>query len=116
MIVVSIIAMLAVIAIPNYLRVRKRSQATEVLEDLRVIDSAIDQYALEFHKSSGDAVGWADVQMYVKNGSRLFTSGGIDIIGNAFQIPTVDTLPKVTDATFAALSDVAPRAFWSPYK
>jgi len=42
MIVVAIIALLAAIAVPNFLRARKRSQATQVLEDLRLIDSAID--------------------------------------------------------------------------
>ena len=47
MIVVAIIALLAAIAVPNFLRARKRSQATRILEDLRQIDSAIDQYAIE---------------------------------------------------------------------
>ena len=40
MIVVAIIALLAAIAVPNFLRARKRSQATRILEDLRIIDSA----------------------------------------------------------------------------
>src|SRR5664279_1036933 len=47
MIVVAIIALLAAIAVPNFLRSRKRSQATQVLEDLRIIDSAVDLYAIE---------------------------------------------------------------------
>ncbi|MEO6786925.1 MAG: prepilin-type N-terminal cleavage/methylation domain-containing protein, partial [Chthoniobacteraceae bacterium] len=42
MIVVAIIALLASIAVPNFLRSRKRSQATAILEDLRIIDSAVD--------------------------------------------------------------------------
>ena len=56
MIVVAIIALLAAIAVPNFLRARKRSQATRILEDLRMIDSAIDQYAIETNKTSGAAV------------------------------------------------------------
>ena len=60
MIVVAIIALLAAIAVPNFLRARKRSQATRVLEDLRMIDSAIDQYAIETNKVSGAAVAWND--------------------------------------------------------
>ena len=60
MIVVAIIALLAAIAVPNFLRARKRSQATRILEDLRIIDSAIDQYAIETNKSSGADVTWAD--------------------------------------------------------
>ena len=116
MIVVAIIALLAAIAVPNFLRSRKRSQATQVLEDLRIIDSAIDQYAIETNKNSGAAVVWADVQNYVKNGTRLYTSAATDILGNTFVLPSVDTTPKVPAATFTALSDVAPAAFWSPYK
>ena len=53
MIVVAIIALLASIAVPNFLRARKRSQATRVLEDLRVLDNAVDQYAIENNKISG---------------------------------------------------------------
>ena len=116
MIVVAIIALLAAIAVPNFLRSRKRSQATQVLEDLRIIDSAVDQYAIETNKNSGATVAWADVQNYVKTGTRLYASGATDILGNTFVMPTVDTTPKVPSATFTALSDVAPNTFWSPYK
>ena len=116
MIVVAIIALLAAIAVPNFLRSRKRSQATQVLEDLRIIDSAVDQYAIETNKNSGATVAWADVQNYVKTGTRLYSSSQTDILGNAFVLPTVDNTPKVPSATFNALSDVAPASFWSPYK
>ena len=47
MIVVAIIALLAAIAVPNFLRARKRSQATRILEDLRDLDHALDQYAID---------------------------------------------------------------------
>ena len=116
MIVVTIIGMLALLAVPSYLRSRKRSEATQVLEDLRLIDSAVDQYALECSKIGGSTVAWPDVQAYLKVASRLYSSGGADILGNAFTIPSVDNLPKVPSATFSVLSDVAPASFWSPYK
>ena len=116
MIVVAIIALLAAIAVPNFLRSRKRSQATQVLEDLRIIDSAIDLYSIENNKTNGNAIVWADIQAYLKNGTRLYSSSGNDILGNAFTIPTVENSPKVAAATFAALSDVAPASFWSPYR
>ena len=115
MIVVAIIALLAAIAVPNFLRSRKRSQATQVLEDLRVIDSAVDQYAIETNKSGGATVAWADVQKYIKTGTRLYASGQKDILGNSFTMPTVDSPPRVNSTTFSALSDVAPNDFWSPY-
>ena len=117
MIVVAIIALLASIAVPNFLRSRKRSQATQVLEDLRLIDAAVDQYAIENNKKAGEDVTWADVQKYLKTGTRLETSTGKDILGGVFTAPfKVDTIPKVPKTTFDALSDVAPDTFWGPHK
>ena len=117
MIVVAIIALLAAIAVPNFLRSRKRSQATQVLEDLRQIDSAIDQYAIENNKGGNSAVVWNDVKAYLKTGTRLYESGGKDILGNSFGTTfSVDVTPKVPANTYTALSDVAPNDFWSPFK
>ena len=116
MIVVAIIALLAAIAVPNFLRARKRSQATRVLEDLRMIDSAIDQYAIETNKTTGASVAWDDVKAYLKTGSALYNSGGADLFGNSFGTFAVDTLPAVPPTTKSALSDVAPAEFWSPFQ
>jgi prepilin-type N-terminal cleavage/methylation domain-containing protein len=118
MIVVAIIALLAAIAVPNFLRARKRSQATRCLEDLRLIDAADDQYAIENNKTTGNTVAWTDVQNYLKTGSVLYNSGGSDLFGNPYNgnaTFAVDTIPKLNSLTFSALSDVAPVAFWSPY-
>ena len=115
MIVVAIIALLAAIAVPNFLRSRKRSQATQVLEDLRIVDAAVDQYAIENNKNSSTTPTWADVKNYIKTGSRLYASGQKDILGNPLKINAIDIAPQVDPATFAALSDVAPADFWSPY-
>ena len=117
MIVVAIIALLAAIAVPNFLRARKRSQATRILEDLRIIDSAIDQYAIENNKSGGATVSWTDVQAYLKKGSVIYNSTATDLLGNAFSGGTfsVDSLPKLSTTSFSKLSDVAPAAFWSPF-
>ena len=115
MIVVAIIALLAAIAVPNFLRARKRSQATRILEDLRIIDSAIDQYAIENNKAGGDTVGWLDIKNYLKTGSVIYNSTGKDLLGTAYVGYTVDSLPKLSKTTFDKLSDVAPSDFWSPF-
>ena len=114
MIVVAIISLLAAIAVPNFLRARKRSQATRVLEDLRVLDSAIDQYAIENNKTTGFVPTFADLKNYIKTGTTLYETGA-DIFGTAYGPFAVDTPPKVATTTFNSLSDVAPAAFWSPY-
>ena len=114
MIVVAIIALLAAIAVPGFLRARKRSQASRIINDLRLIDSAVDQYAIETNKKSGDKVDVTDWTNYLKKGTNLFASGN-DILGASYGIQTVDSLPKVPSQSKAALSDVTDTTFWSPY-
>src|SRR5436305_4029121 len=83
MIVVAIIALLAAIAVPGFLRARKRSQASRILNDLRMIDSAVDQYAIETNRKTGDSVVVADWTNYLKKGSQLF-NGAKDILGRTY--------------------------------
>lgn len=47
MIVVTIIALLAAIAVPSFLRARRRSQNTRFVNDLRIASSAFEVYAAE---------------------------------------------------------------------
>lgn len=114
MIVVAIIALLAAIAVPGFLRARKRSQASRIINDLRLIDSAVDQYAIETNKTSGASVNTADWTNYLKKGTNLYTTGS-DLFGNPYGVQAVDKLPSVPAATKTALSDVTDNAFWSPY-
>ena len=114
MIVVAIIALLAAIAVPGFLRARKRSQASRIINDLRLIDSAVDQYAIETNKKSGDPVAVTDWTNYLKKGTNLYSTGK-DILGADYGAQTVDTLPKVPSTSKTALSDVTDATFWSPY-
>src|SRR5579864_1646906 len=114
MIVVAIIALLAAIAVPGFLRARKRSQASRILNDLRMIDSACDQYAIETNRTSGATVAITDWTNYLKKGSLLYNSGN-SLLGSAYGAQTVDTIPQVPSADYATLSDVAGAGFWSPY-
>src|SRR6266404_1775883 len=114
MIVVAIIALLAAIAVPGFLRSRKRSQASRIINDLRLIDSAVDQYSIETSKKSGDPVAVADWTNYLKKGTNLYSTG-LDILGNSYGPQTVDVLPQVPSTSKTALSDVTDATFWSPY-
>ena len=114
MIVVAIIALLAAIAVPGFLRARKRSQASRILNDLRMIDAAVDQYAIETNRSTGNTVNTADWTNYLKKGSSLFNTG-TSLLGSGYGIQTVDKIPQVPAADLTALSDVASDGFWSPY-
>ena len=114
MIVVAIIALLAAIAVPGFLRARKRSQATRILNDLRMIDAAVDQYAIETNRTTGNAVAITDWTNYLKKGTSLYNSGN-SLLGSSYGPQTVDTIPRVISADYAVLSDVAGTGFWSPY-
>src|ERR1043165_771602 len=83
MIVVAIIALLAAIAVPGFLRARKRSQASRIINDLRLIDSAVDQYAIETSKKSGDPVNTADWTNYLKKDTNLYVTGQ-DLFGDDY--------------------------------
>ena len=115
MIVVAIIALLAVIAVPNFIRARKRTQAVRILEDLRQLDYATDHYALETNKIAGFNPALGDLKNYIKTGTQLYDSGA-DIYGDVYGPFTVDCIPKVCDSAFNSLSDVADVSFWSPYR
>ena len=114
MIVVAIIALLAAIAVPGFLRARKRSQASRILNDLRMIDAAVDQYAIETNRSTSFVVNTADWTNYLKKNSSLYNSGK-SLLGSAYGVQTVDTIPQVPASDLAVLSDVATTGFWSPY-
>jgi prepilin-type N-terminal cleavage/methylation domain-containing protein len=114
MIVVAIIALLAAIAVPGFLRARKRSQASRILNDLRMIDAAVDQYAIETNRTSGNSVAITDWTNYLKKNTSLYNTGN-SILGHAYGTQTVDQIPQVPTADYQVLSDVAGTGFWSPY-
>jgi prepilin-type N-terminal cleavage/methylation domain-containing protein len=114
MIVVAIIALLAAIAVPGFLRARKRAQASRVLNDLRLIDSAVDQYAIETNKKTNDPVAVTDWTNYLKKNTTLWKTGA-DLFNQSYGAQTVDSLPRVPATTYTNLSDVADPSFWSPY-
>ena len=67
MIVVAIIGLLAAIAIPNFVHSRAKSQATACINNMRQIDSAIQQFAMEKGLASGATINWpGDLTPYIK--------------------------------------------------
>jgi prepilin-type N-terminal cleavage/methylation domain-containing protein len=102
MIVVAIIGLLASIAIPNYVRSRKMAQKVTCLENLRVIDGAIESWALEGKKASGQAVTFEDIGVYLKN--KVVCPSGGSSFEDSYQITCVDAQPaclRVPDGPFA---------------
>jgi len=69
MIVVTIIGLLAAIAIPNFMKTRDTSQLTAVYNNLRIIESAKDQWALENKKGTGDSTDLPALSEFLKGGT-----------------------------------------------
>ena len=122
MIVVAIIALLAAIAVPGFLRSRKRSQATAILNDARIIDGALDQYAIENNMKGNSSVNVQYVRAFFKPASRLYNQAQngstlYDILGNAYTTKNFDDGVKINTASTANFSDVIDNAtsFWGAY-
>src|SRR5579863_7469871 len=69
MIVVAIIGLLAAIAIPNFVRARTTAQMNACINNLRQIDGAKQQWALENKVTSTATPGATDIQPYMGRGS-----------------------------------------------
>jgi prepilin-type N-terminal cleavage/methylation domain-containing protein len=68
MIVVAIIGLLAAIAIPNFIKARETSQKNACIENLRQIDSAKQQWAIEEKQDSSATPASTDLDDYIKGG------------------------------------------------
>jgi len=67
MIVVSIIGLLAAIALPNFINARATSRQNACINNLRQIDAAINEWALETSQPAGKVVGSVNtVSAYIK--------------------------------------------------
>jgi prepilin-type N-terminal cleavage/methylation domain-containing protein len=66
MIVVAIIGLLAAIAIPNFIKARATSQQNACINNLRQIDGAINEWALETGQTTGATTSASLISGYIK--------------------------------------------------
>ena len=92
MIVVAIIGLLAAIAIPNFVKSRTTSQANACINNLRQLDGAKQQWALENKQAASASPVQSDVQPYLGRGSAgaypTCPAGGAYTIGNLATSPS----------------------------
>ena len=98
MIVVAIIGLLAAIAIPNFVKARGTAQRNACINNLRQIDGAKEQWALENKKSAGSAITQSEVDGYIKGGTPKCPGGG------TYDYKAVDTAPECSLKTTAGHS------------
>lgn len=90
MIVVAIIGLLAAIAIPNFVKARGTAQKNACINNLRQIDGAKEQWALEKKKAAAAAITQSEVDEYIKGGTPTCPGGG------TYNYQAVDTNPTCT--------------------
>jgi prepilin-type N-terminal cleavage/methylation domain-containing protein len=98
MIVVAIIGLLAAIAIPNYARNRITAQRTACIHNLRLIDAAKQQWALETRQRQEAVPAADDVAPYLGRGGSLVTvvcpaGGAAATFDSSYSINALITLP-----------------------
>src|SRR5271169_1253860 len=89
MIVVAIIGLLAAIAIPNFVKARTTSQKNACINNLRQLDGAVQQFALENKKAATDTVQLTDCTPYLKN-SVVCPAGGT-VITDSYAVTDCQT-------------------------
>ncbi len=107
MIVVAIIGLLAAIAIPNFVRARATAQQNACINNLRQIDAAANQWALEFKKTSGNSLVLnTDLLPYIK----LNSSGSMPPCpaGGSYTLTLVGTNPACSLSTLVGFSHSLP--------
>lgn len=97
MIVVAIVALLAGIAIPAFFRARTTANASTCLGQLRQIEQATQDWALECKKGDTSSVDYDDIRPYLK-GKVICPAGGSSF-SDSYQITTVNERPQCRKVT-----------------
>ena len=108
MIVVAIIGLLSAIAIPSFLKARNTARRNACINNLRNIDAAKDEYALEYGGLAADVLTEANVTIYIKDMGKCFCPTAVGLnrtfvlsytIQDLTSNPTCIVAPTMTDGT-----------------
>jgi competence protein ComGC len=97
------VPMMIAIAIPNFVKARVTSQANACINNLRQIDAAANEFALEHGKTNGEAINFPnDLTPYIKLNSQgkipSCPAGGTYSIKNVGETPTCSLGTNLTPA------------------
>jgi len=95
MIVVAILGLLLAIVIPNYVRARANAQSSTCINNMRKVEDAANQFALETGKKTGDPITYPDDLIpYIK----LNSAGSIPSCpaGGTYTVDNTGTKPDTT--------------------
>ena len=96
MIVVAIIGLLAAIGIPSFQKARSNSREKACINNLRIMDGAKEQFAMDNNKVDTDTVADSDITPYIKGGNMpTCPSAGTYAVGVVGTDPTCDVTGHV---------------------
>lgn len=95
MIVVAIIGLLAAIAIPSFLKSRLASRTSACINNLRQIDGAKEQAAMELNLSDGATITSVQIDSYIKGGTTAIKcpSDPTKTFTTSYTIALIGTVP-----------------------
>jgi len=93
MIVVAIIGLLAAIAIPNFVRARTTSQTNACINNLRQIDGAKQQWALETKQATNATPQLSEITPYLRNSLTCPAGGNTATFATTYTMNDVQTKP-----------------------
>ncbi len=109
MIVVAVVGLLAAMTVGSMVKARKQAQGRRIVSDLRELDGAITQWAMDANKKDGDSIDWNAVATYLKE-PIVFS----DILGNPYSWSTVGN--NQIGLTWNTKSELAGVGIdWGPY-
>src|SRR5712691_5809391 len=89
MIVVAIIGLLAAIAIPNFIKARTTAQMNACINNLRQIDGAEQQWALETKQAAAAVPTYPDISGYMRNSVVCPAGGAAATFGGSYTLVNV---------------------------
>lgn len=95
MIVVAIIGLLAAIAIPSFIKARGNAQKNACINNLKQVDAAKQQWALDTGQTMTATVNAADIDDYVDGDINKLAcpADATDTFGNSYTIGAMGTKP-----------------------
>jgi len=88
MIVVAIIALLAAIAIPSFMKSRTESRKSACINNLRLLDHAKQMWATSTGATETATPATTVIDAYLKNGTPSCPAGGVYTYGSMAALPS----------------------------
>jgi hypothetical protein len=96
-----------------------RNTAVRMLDELRVLDAAVDQWTIEHNKPIGAIPTPQELSVYVRKATRLhgeLIAGRLnDALGNPMTLRGAGSTPLIAKATVEQFAAVMQPGFWKPF-